>query len=289
MCIGIVGGLFAALAAVFMVELLDDRMRTPDDLKHHLAVAFLGLLPEVRSKAGVRISLLQADVPVSFVEAVRGMRTGVVMASGQERPKSLLVASATEGEGKTVVAANLAIALAQARQRVLLIDADMRRSAVHEIFGHRLEPGLSNLLTGTATLAAVLRLTNVPGLTVMSAGTPSSQASELLGSTTFTELLDIMQEHFAWLVIDSPPVLTVTDASVVARRTSGIVFVVGCAMTSSRAARLALEELQRAGGRAVGMVLNHADSRRHPFYFSPYVRSDYRAEVGTIPGQSAAL
>jgi succinoglycan biosynthesis transport protein ExoP len=286
--IGAVAGVLLALAAVFLVEFLDDRITTPEDLRQQLGVAFLGLLPEMRSKEEGRISILQNDVPASFIEAVRGMRTGVVTSFGEKHARSILVASATEGEGKTVVAANLAIALAQAHQRVLLIDADMRRSSVHEIFGHGPAPGLSNVLAGTAMLADVFRLTAVPGLTMVSAGDPSPHASELLGSTTFTELFEIVEEHFAWVIIDSPPVLTVTDASVVACRTSGIVFVVGCGMTSSRAARLGLEELRRAGGRVVGGVLNRADLKRHPFYFSPYSPREYhQAEASAVLGKSA--
>jgi capsular exopolysaccharide synthesis family protein len=226
-------------------------------------------------------------VPPSFVEAVRAIRTGVVASSGDKGTKSILVASASEGEGKTLVATHLAVALAQARQRVLLIDADMRRPRVHEVFEHRLEPGLSNVLAGSATLADALRLTSIPGLTVVSAGTRSVQASELLGSTTFVELFDIMQEHFAWVIIDSPPVLTVTDASVVARRANGIVFVVGCGMTTSRAALLGVEELQRAGGRVLGTVLNRADLRHHPFYFSAYSRGEYRSKLSQSVGARA--
>jgi uncharacterized protein involved in exopolysaccharide biosynthesis len=129
--IGIVGGLLLALGAVFLVEFLDDRVRTPEDLKNQLGLAFLGLIPEVRSTGIGRVTVLQDDVPPSFVEAVRAIRTGVVASSGDQGTKSILVASASEGEGKTLVATNLAVALAQARQRVLLIDADLRRPSVH--------------------------------------------------------------------------------------------------------------------------------------------------------------
>jgi capsular exopolysaccharide synthesis family protein len=288
MLIAVLGGLFLSLGGVFVVELVDDRIKTPDDARQQLKVEFLGLVPEVgpkRRRKGTRVSLLQEDVPALFSEAFRAMRTGVVSAAGEKGPKSVLVASAAEGEGKTLVASNLAIALARANQRVLLVDADMRRPTLHDIFGQRLEPGLSNVLGGTATLAEALRLTTVPGLTVVPAGTPTMQASELLGSAIFNELFEILQEHFVWVIIDSPPVLTVTDASIVARKASGVVFVLGCGMTTSRVARLAVDELQRLGGRVVGTVLNRADLHHHPFYFSPYSRGLYRAQAA--PGRAS--
>lgn len=268
-------GTLLALGAAFFVELLDDRVKTPDDLRGHFGLPFLGLVPEVRSKDRSKASLLQRDAPPSFVEAVRALRTSVVSSSGVKDPRSIVVASAASGEGKTLVASSLAIALAQAHHRVLLIDADMRRPSVHGIFGRGLEPGLSNVLAGTATLGDALRATTVPGLTVLSAGAATLKAPELLGSALFKELFHIVQEHFAWVIVDSPPVLDVTDASVVARRASGVVFVVGAGMTSSRRARLAIEELQHAGGHVLGTVLNRAKLEHHSFYYSPYARGEY--------------
>jgi capsular exopolysaccharide synthesis family protein len=297
MIVGLVSGSMLALLAVFSAEALDDRLKTPEDMRAGLDLPFLGLVPEVRLKRHRKVTLREDGIPASFAEAVRAMRTSVVSSASDKVFKSILVASAGEGEGKTVVATNLAMALAQARQRVLLIDADMRCPTVHEMFGHRLEPGLSDVLTGTATIADVLRLTSVPNLTVVSAGTPSLQASELLGSTLFKELFDILEEHYTWVVIDSPPVLTVTDASVVAPRVGGVVFVVRSGTTRGRAARLAVEELRRPGGHVLGTVLNRADLKHHPFYFSPYLRGEYRQDVkvwtrrgrhrGTVLGRSA--
>jgi capsular exopolysaccharide synthesis family protein len=221
------------------------------------------------------------------METFRALRTSVMSVAHAEGRRSILVASATQREGKTHVASNLAIALAQAQYRVLLIDADMRRPSVHDqVAGHRLEPGLSNVLTGSAPLNDALQSASVPGLTVLAAGTPSGDAPELLGSTVFEKLLDVLHEHYDWVIIDSPPVLTVTDASIIARRTTGVVFVVGSAITRSRTARLAIEQLQRVGGRLLGVVLNRADVAHHPFYFESYASSDYLETTAVDRSQS---
>jgi Mrp family chromosome partitioning ATPase len=100
----------------------------------------------------------------------------------------------------------------------------------------------------------------------------------MLASPLFEELFDIMQEHYSWVIIDSPPVLAVTDATLLARRSSGVIFVVGSAMTSSRIAIRAVEDLRQAGANLLGTVLNRADLKHHPFYFSPYLRGERRRE-----------
>src|SRR5690606_28334561 len=134
-------------------------------------------------------------------------------------------------------------------------------------------------LAGTATLREVLRPTALPDLTIMSAGTPSGDAPELLGSPMFEDLFNILQEHYSWVIVDSPPILSVTDAAVMATRASGVLLVVASGKTTSRTATLAIEELQRTGGQVLGVVLNRAEVADHPFYFAPYVRSEYRTEA----------
>jgi polysaccharide biosynthesis transport protein len=271
----LLGG-FLAFGGTFLIEALDDRIKSPDEVRGELGLAFVGVVPEVKARREGGGPLLEQDVPSSFAEAVRSMRTSVVMSADMSKTsRIILVASAGQGEGKTLVACNLAVALARAQQSVLLIDADMRRPGVHTMLDQPMQPGLSELLDGTAALAEAMRPSTVPGLTVIAAGSPSASASELLGSHAYEELLTVMGEHFPWVIIDSPPVLSVTDATVIAQRTSGILFVVGSGMTRTRAARLAVEELQQAGGRVVGAVLNRADLEHHPYYFSAYSRGQY--------------
>lgn len=281
MVMALLTGTLVAVGLVFVVEMIDDRIRVPRDITGQLGEAFLGLVPETSAKEADRVALVPRDESTPSVEAFRALRTGVLTAVGLEPPRSILVASSASGEGKTYVATNLAVALAQAQRRVLLVDADMRRPSAHDRFGRPLTPGLSNVLTGTATLNESLQKLPVSGLSLLSAGDITFEAPELLGSATFGDLLDILHEHFEWVIIDSPPVLTVTDASIIARRTSGIVFVVGSGMTRARTARLATEELRHAGGTMLGAVLNRAEVERHPYYFAPYGSREYLHTIST--------
>jgi capsular exopolysaccharide synthesis family protein len=276
--VGTVAGLLFAVGLVFGLEYLDDRARTPDDVLMRVQVPVLGMVPEL--KAGRHAAaLLQPDVPPALVEAVRAMRTNLLSTAHATDRRSIVVTSARQGEGKTFVASSLAIALAQSHQRVLLIDADMRRPAVHRLFGLPLGHGLSSVLGGEASLGDILRPTAIPGLTVLTAGTPSADAPELLGSPRFDQLFDVLEQHFDWLIIDSPPVLSVTDANLVARRSTGVLFVVASGITRSQAACAAINELRSTGATVLGAVLTRADLQQHPFYFAPYTRGDYAVDV----------
>ena len=183
--------------------------------------------------------------------------------------------SAGPGEGKSIVAANLALALAQAGQRVLLIDADMRRPRVHEIFDTTQEPGLSNILTGNAKVAEAIRRSRLHGLWLLSSGHIPPNPAELLGSRRYLDFIASLDEHFDWAIIDSPPVLPVADSTIAANDASGVLFVVGADKTSRHAARAALEQLQSANAHLIGAVLNNADIGRHPHYYAAYYRKEY--------------
>ena len=177
-----------------------------------------------------------------------------------------------------MVTTNLGIGLAQARQRVLLIDADMRRPSLHHAFGLDQEPGLSDLLCKQAPATHVIRETSVPGLWLMPAGTLPPNPAELLGSNQFRKLLASLARlaHFDWVLLDSPPVMAVTDASLVANVARGVIFVVGAEMTSRHAAQQAVEGLEAAGARFAGAILNRVDLDRNGYYYSRYYRPQYQ-------------
>jgi capsular exopolysaccharide synthesis family protein len=186
-----------------------------------------------------------------------------------------VVTSTRPGEGKTLVAANLAIALAQSGRRVLLFDADLRKPQIHEVFDQKPEPGLSNLIVGQAKVSEVMRRGAISGLWLLPAGRVPPNPAELLGSRRFKDFQSSLREHFDWIVIDSPPVMAVTDPSIVAHEADGVVFVVGAEMTARRAAQTALEQLESANAQVVGAVLNRVDVQRNSYYYSHYYRREY--------------
>ncbi len=274
--LGAVVGAMLAVGLAFFFEYLDNRVKTPDEIKAYLGLPFLGLVPRVSPKE-VRGEppLLTNGVPPPFAEAFRVVRTNVLFSSAEEGSKSLLVTSTGPGEGKTVTASNLAVGLAQAGQRVLLVDADLRRPKVHDLFGHKAEPGLSNLLVGNAKASEAVRKSSVSGLWVLPAGRIPPNATELLGSPRFKDFLATLRDHFDWVIVDSPPVLVAADAAVVAHAASGVLYVVGAEMPARQAARSALEQLAAARARVVGAVLNRVDLEHNAYYYSHYYRKEY--------------
>lgn len=270
------GGSLLAVGLALFFERLDNRIRSPEEIKVRLGLPFLGMVPAITSKAFHRNSpLLLNGVPPGFAEAFRVIRTNVLFSSAEEGCRSLVITSAHPGEGKTVVAANLAVALAQAGQRVLLIDGDLRKPRMHDLFGQEQEPGLSNLMVGNAKASEAVRKSEVAGLWVMTSGTIPPNPAELLGSKRFGDFLARLREHFDWVLVDSPPVMAVTDASVVAHATSGVLFVVGAEMASRQTAQAALEQLESVRARFVGAILNRVDLQRNGYYYSQYYHRQY--------------
>ena len=276
MLIALFGGSMLGVGLAFFFEYLDNRIKTPDEVKSHLGLPALGMVPAIGEKAlNGAYPLLGAGTPPNFNEAFRTVRTNVLFSSAEEGSKTLLITSTGPGEGKTTFSCNLAVSLAQTGQRVLLIDADMRKPKVHDAFGVNQEPGLSNLLVGGVKASESVRKTKVTGLWLLPAGKLPPNPAELLGSQRFKEFLLSLKEHFDTIVIDSPPVMAVADAAVIAHRTTGVVFVVGAEMTSRYAAKAALDQLENARARFVGAVLNRVDIEKHSYYYSQYYKKEY--------------
>ena len=271
---GLLYGTAFALGLVFFFEYLDNRIKTPDEIKRYLGLPFLGMVPALFDH-DTQDPLINNGVPANFVESVRAIRTNLLFSSSEEGGRTFAVTSSGPGEGKTVIATNLAMALAQSGARVLLIDADMRKSRAHEAFRLPSTPGLSNVIVGNARASEAVRRTDVDNLWFLPAGVQPPNPSELLGSKRFGDFMATLKTHFDWVVVDTPPVMAVTDCCVAAHVTQAVVFVVGAEMTSRHVARRALEQLEHSKARVVGVVLNRVDLEHNGYYYSQYYRKEY--------------
>jgi succinoglycan biosynthesis transport protein ExoP len=274
--LALLAGGFLGIALSFFFEYLDSRIKQPEEIKTRLGLPFLGFVPMFSPKETTGPPLLGNGMPREFSESFRGIRTNILFSSADSGSKSVVITSTGPGEGKSVVSANIAMSLALAGQRVLLIDGDLRRPKIHELFGIGLEPGLSNMMVGDAKASEVVRKTLTPNLWLMSAGKNPPNPAELLGSRRFKDFLNSLSEHFDWVIIDSPPVMAVTDASVIAHSATGVIFVVGAEMTNQDAARTALEHLDAVKARYIGGILNRVDVRRNAYYYATHYRREYR-------------
>lgn len=206
------------------------------------------------------------------VEAYKLLRTNLSFASTDKPLKVIGMTSSGPGEGKSTTAANMAIALAQSGNQVLIMDSDLRRSSQHKIFrvpGRRV--GVTDILTGAKDISECLIPTLVPNLTLLSAGPTPPNPSELLGSHKMTQLVTELKEQFDTIVIDLPPIISVTDALIMSPLVDGFVFVISSGTTDRRAALNAKQLLVNAKANILGAVLNRADpNKSYGSYYSHY-------------------
>jgi capsular exopolysaccharide synthesis family protein len=273
----VLAGLTLAIGLAFGIEYLDDTVKTPDDIRR-LNLPLLGLVPAVR---GERVPVLTQAVPHDFGEAFRSLRTSLVFTSGAERTRIIAVTSSQPLEGKTTTAANLAMALALGGSRVLLIDADMRRPGMHKTLGLENNIGLSHILVAQARIRDAVQKTVEPNLIAISAGRTPPNPSELLASDRMNNLIaNLRTGPFDWVIIDTPPVLAVTDAVILAQQVTSVVFVIGSEMTRRVHAQRALETLQAGHPTSITAVLNRVNFDRNKYYYSRYYGYQYKSYYG---------
>jgi succinoglycan biosynthesis transport protein ExoP len=272
--LGFAGGVMLAMCVAFFFEYVDSRIKSPAEIKQHLGLSFLGMVPALFDSS-IANPLISNGVPPNFSESFRAVRTNVLFSAVADGGRSLAITSTGPAEGKSVIAANLSIALAQAGQRVLLVDADMRKPKVHVMLRKDLAPGLSNVLVGNAKVSDSVTSAKIPGLWVLPAGLRPPNPAELLGTTRFKDFLAMLVQHFDFVVVDTPPVMAVTDASLVAHVADGVLYVVGSEMTSRHAAQRGIEQLEQVHAKLIGSVLNRVDLKHNSYYYNQYYKREY--------------
>jgi len=271
----VIVGLTLSVAVALGLDYMNDTIKTPEDVTRRLKLPFLGLVPAVR---GDKHPLLaSAQVPHDFGESFRSLRTSLLSKYPDEGTKILVITSAQPLEGKTTTAANIAMALAYGGSRVLLIDADMRRPGLHRPLRLTNERGLSQVLTGQARVRDVIQRTVDPNLLAITAGRTPPNPSELLSSERMKTLLaNLAHGPFNWIIIDTPPVLAVTDAVILAPMVTGVTFVIGAEMTRRRLAERAIETVMQARPRYAAVVLNKVNFAKNKYYYSRYYGHQYK-------------
>jgi len=285
----VVGFVLSVLLA-FLLEHLDNTVRTGADVETKLGSPLLGLLPLVRrrrDKFEVRRAFAE-DKDHVFGEAVRTLRTGVLMTALDSRARTILVTSALPEEGKTSVATNLALALAQLK-RTCLVDADMRRPKLASVLSmDPAAPGLSQLIAGTEPPERCIHVYGESGLSVVPSGPVPPNPLEVLSSRRFEEILGRLEKSFDMVVIDSPPVQLVSDAVVLAGIANALVFVVRADATPYPLARGGIEILAKGRAQLIGVVLNQIDFDNAERYYGYGKHYGYGGTRGAYRGYSPA-
>jgi len=277
--LGAAVGLLVMAALVFLIEFLDDTLKTPDEIKAVLEVPVIGFIGELKQnnkKGEDSLGVYVAKNPRSPVaEAFRSLRTNLEYSSVDNPVKAVIVTSSGESEGKSTVAANLAIVEAQSGKQVVIVDADMRRPKIHVQFNKPNRMGLSDVVTGKLSLDEVLKTYDqVSNLSIITCGTIPPNPAELLGSEKMSQTLKDLKKRFDVIIIDTPPMI-VSDAQILSSKVDGLIYVVIPGQTKAITARRPLEELQRIEAKVLGVVANKIPRNRDYYYggfnyYSPY-------------------
>lgn len=303
--VGIVVGLILGVAAALGRALLDRTVKTPDDVEQALGKTFLGLIPEMdatsaksvyygrrrgkESKLSGSHELMVHEHPSSGIaEASRAVRTNLLFMAPDNPLRKLLITSAGPSEGKTTVACCVAIAMAQAGQRVVLIDCDLRRPRIHRIFRQSSDTGVTTALLD-GEIDDAIKATHVPNLSIIPAGPLPPNPAELLHSDRFKAFLARVAAKFDRVIIDSPPIVPVTDAAIISTAVDGTMLVVRAFTTRKDMARHALRALTDVGALITGVVLNAVNLDRHEYKYAYYYyrRDDYKY-TSRVEDQSSA-
>jgi capsular exopolysaccharide synthesis family protein len=303
-------GLLLGVGFAFLLEVADNTIRTQEDVEQVLGFTFLGVVPSIRASRSVRgFDKIASEVadgntdlfihqhPKSSVaECCRSIRTNLHFMSTDHPLKTILVTSAGPREGKTSTAISLATVMAQANNRVLLVDTDMRRPRIHKAFDLANRVGLTSLILGEVDYDTAIRETVVPNLDVLPCGPIPPNPTELMHTSRFRDIVDGLKNQYDRIIFDSPPVIAVADAMILGNAVDGALFVIKTGHTTREVVRRAKELLEGINARLLGAILNDLNledrAYRYHYYYSYYYRyGQYYQETedGAIEGEVTTL
>ncbi|MBA2733525.1 MAG: polysaccharide biosynthesis tyrosine autokinase [Acidobacteria bacterium] len=281
------------IGLAFLLDYLDDTLKSVEDVDRYIHLPALALIPALRNerallksknrapsegKESTALALIE-DVRSPVTEAYRHLRTSLLLSTAGQPPKTILVTSSQPSEGKTTTAVNIAVILAQTGAEVLIIDCDMRRPRVHTQFNVSNAQGVTNYLSGDTNTDALLQsYDKLPNLKIMPSGPVPPNPSELLGSDEMRKLLHTMSERFTHIIVDSPPAISFTDASIIATMADGVVLVVHGGKSSRAIVRRAKQQLLDVGANIFGIVLNNVKLEGSNSYYYGYYSSYYTSD-----------
>jgi capsular exopolysaccharide synthesis family protein len=272
--LAMVVGLTLGVGLAFFLEYLDNTIKLPEEVRDYLKIPYLGPVPafaQTRNLDGIPKDMITVHSPRSTAsESFRGVRTGILFSSADKAPQTILISSAGPSEGKTVCAVNLAVIMAQAGSRVLLMDFDMRRPRIHQLFDIGRDIGVSNLLVGDAEIKDALVSPETPNLDVIPCGPIPPNPSEIIGSHRMETLMEALRKDYDRIIIDSPPLTAVTDSVILSQSVDGVVLVIRAGDTPRQIVLNGVTQLKSVNSRVLGAVLNGVNTGKSSYYYYQY-------------------
>ena len=264
--------MFVGIGLAFLIDFLDQTIKTSEDVERKLGLAAMGLLPELDKKKVKKGEIVPErayldDESSNFSETIRTIRTSITLSALDKPHKVILCTSSVPGEGKTTLACNVALSMSQL-EKTLIFDADMRRPSSKKIFGydHR-SAGMSELLAGTAEFKDVIHKVEGSNLHVITAGAVPIDPLDLLASKKFHWLIDELSKNFERIIVDSPPVALVSDAVLLSSLVDAVIYVVKSDSTNTKVVNASIQKLRRVNAHIIGVVVNNVDMKKMSKYY----------------------
>jgi capsular exopolysaccharide synthesis family protein len=279
-------GILLGLTTSLIQDFLDHRLRNADDISRTIRLPVLGIVPAMSSRESIaaRGTKVHQESSSVIAEAYRTIRTAIYFGAPQQHTKTILITSPSPGDGKSTFTSNLAITMAQAGQHILIIDADFRKPILHKIFEIDPNIGFTNLLSSPNALEDNIHHTSINGLDILPCGPIPSNPSEILNSTEFGEIIDRLTSRYDRVIIDSPPVMPVTDARILGAQCDLTIMILRADKSIRKTTLQARDGLLSVGAHLLGVVVNAVPQRRNSYgYYSGYGYGDYGYCYGEKP------
>jgi capsular exopolysaccharide synthesis family protein len=282
-------GLFLGVGLAFFFEYLDNTVKTPEDVEQLIRLPSFGMVPEISNHrkrqlergASFPVELITYGQPKSMLsEAYRNIRTSILLSFSGRPPRRIAITSANPAEGKTTTAINTAIALSQTGASVILVDTDLRKPRIHKIFDTDNGVGLSNFLSGNATIEAIIKETEIPNLSYIPSGPIPPNPSELIGSQVFKCMIESLEEQFDHIVFDSPPVLGFADSIILSTIVDGMILVAAGGKTPRETLQRAKGLILQTSAKILGVVINRVNVERSEYGYYYYRYHYYYGKEG---------
>jgi len=292
--VSIMLGLFLGTGICYVVEIMDNSIKSADDVRRGLKLSVLGYIPVIRKVADNNHGHVSSELPedddnsrqslllTSFTpkdpvaEAYRSLKTNILFAYPDEKLDSLVISGPGVGEGKSLTSANLAISFAMSGQRTMLIDCDLRRPIQHKQFRVPRSPGLTDYLVSQADRSDIINITDLDSLSIISSGSSSPNPADLLQSNRMKEFLNWAREEYDIVLLDTPPVNIVVDARVLSKMAQGLLIVLETEKTKMDAAQMCVEQVHQTNGKILGAVMNKINVHRlYAHYYHSKCYDDY--------------